>query len=45
MARVTKTDEIILWLSLVRIGQMLGSDTRLAKAVHDAIDVVISVTR
>ena len=32
-------------LSLVRIGQMLGSDTRLAKAVHDAIDVVLHATR
>lgn len=40
-----KIDEIILWLSLVRIGQMLGSDTRLAKAVHDAIDAVLQATR
>jgi hypothetical protein len=40
-----KIDDWVLWLSLVRIGQMLGSDTRLAKAVHDAIDAVISATR
>lgn len=40
-----KIDDVILWLSLVRIGQMLGSDTRLAKAVHDAIDAVLMATR
>jgi hypothetical protein len=40
-----KIDDVILWLSLVRIGQMLGSDTRLAKAVHDAIEVVLLATR
>jgi hypothetical protein len=40
-----KIDDVILWLSLVRIGQMLGSDTRLAKAVHDAIDIVLHATR
>lgn len=40
-----KIDDVILWLALVRIGQMLGSDTRLAKAVHDAIDAVLLSTR
>lgn len=40
-----KIDDVILWLSLVRIGQMLGSDTRLAKAVHDAIEIVLHTTR
>lgn len=40
-----KIDDVILWLSLIRIGQMLGSDTRLAKAVHDAIEGVLMATR
>jgi hypothetical protein len=30
-------------LLLVRIGQELGTDSRLARAVHDAIDAVLAI--
>jgi hypothetical protein len=30
-------------LLLVRIGQELGTDSRLARAVHDAIDAVLAL--
>jgi hypothetical protein len=32
-------------LVLVKIGQDLGSDTRLARAVHDMIEFLIAFTR
>ena len=28
---------------LIRIGQELGTDSRLARAVHDAIDAVLAI--
>jgi hypothetical protein len=36
-------NDAILSLLLVRIGQELGTDSRLARAVHDAIDAVIAI--
>ena len=32
-------------LVLIRFGQELGSDTRLAHAVHDVIELLIAFTR
>jgi hypothetical protein len=32
-------------LVLVKIGQELGSDTRLAHAVHDVIELLLAFTR
>jgi hypothetical protein len=32
-------------LALVKIGQELGSDTRLAHAVHDVIELLLAFTR
>ena len=42
MTRPTWTDAI-RGLLLVRIGQELGTDSRLARAVHDAIDAVLAI--
>lgn len=42
MTRPTWNDAIRSLL-LVRIGQELGTDSRLARAVHDAIDAVLSI--
>lgn len=36
-------DSMIRSLILVRIGQELGTDSRLARALHDAIDALISL--
>ena len=35
-------DSIIRALVLVRIGQELGADTRLARAVREAIDAILT---
>lgn len=32
-------------LVLVRLGQELGSDSRIAKAVHDVIEILLSLQR
>jgi hypothetical protein len=32
-------------LVLVRLGQELGTDSRLARAVHDCIEIVLAVIR
>lgn len=32
-------------LVLVRIGQELGTDSQLARAVHDAIDAILALVR
>jgi hypothetical protein len=37
--------EALQSLVLVKIGQELGSDTRLARAVHDVIELLIAFTR
>lgn len=42
MTRPNWTDAI-RGLLLVRIGQELGTDSRLARAVHDAIDAVLAI--
>lgn len=36
-------NDAIRSLLLVRIGQELGTDSRLARAVHDAIDAVLAI--
>jgi hypothetical protein len=36
---------MIQTLVLVRLGQELGSDSRLAKAVHDLFDAMLTVLR
>jgi hypothetical protein len=42
MTRPTWT-AAIRGLLLVRIGQELGTDSRLARAIHDAIDAVLAI--
>ena len=42
MTRPTWNDAIRSLL-LVRIGQEVGTDSRLARAVHDAIDAVLAI--
>ena len=37
--------EALQSLVLVKIGQELGSDTRIARAVHDVIELLIAFTR
>jgi hypothetical protein len=32
-------------LVLVKLGQELGSDSRLARAIHDAIEILLAVTK
>ena len=36
---------IIQTLVLVRLGQELGTDSRLARAIHDLFDAVLTVLR
>lgn len=36
---------VIHALVLVRLGQELGSDSRLARAVHDLIELVVAVVK
>lgn len=38
-------DGLLTALVLVRLGQELGSDTRLARAVHDLIAAIVTVVR
>jgi len=42
MSRLTWS-AVVRSLLLVRIGQELGTDSRLARAVHDAIDAVLAI--
>jgi hypothetical protein len=42
MHRLTWTT-LVHYLLLIRIGQELGTDSRLARAVHDAIDALIAL--
>lgn len=42
MRRVNWTS-LLTALSLVRIGQELGSDTRLARAVHDLVAALLTL--
>lgn len=44
MRRITWS-EALQALALVKIGQELGSDTRLAHAVHDVIELLLAFTR
>ncbi len=39
----TKWSAIVRSLVLVRIGQELGTDSQLARAIHDAIDAVLAI--
>jgi len=39
------TDRLILWLTLVRLGQELGSGGQLAGLVAEMIDAVIGILR
>jgi hypothetical protein len=32
-------------LVLIRLGQELGTDSRLARAIHDVIEIVVAVVR
>jgi hypothetical protein len=38
-------DDLIRTLVLVRLGQLLGSESTAARAVHDLIDAVFSIVR
>ena len=38
-------DSVLQSLVLVRLGQELGTDSRLARMIHDAIELVIAVVR
>lgn len=38
-------DRALTALVLVRLGQELGSDTRLARAVHDLLSALLAVIR
>jgi len=42
MTRLTWT-ALLRGALLVRIGQELGTDSRLARAVHDAIDALLAI--
>jgi hypothetical protein len=39
----TTWSSIVRSLVLVRIGQELGTDSQLARAIHDAIDAVLAI--
>lgn len=46
MPRLRMTiDRMIHTLVLVRLGQELGTDSRLARAVHDAIEILVSLVK
>jgi hypothetical protein len=36
---------IVHSLVLIRLGQELGSDSRLARAIHDVIEIVVTFVR
>ena len=38
-------DDLIRTLVLVRLGQLLGSESTAARAVHDLIEAVFSIVR
>jgi len=38
-------DDLIRTLVLVRLGQLLGSESTAARAVHDLVEVVFSIVR
>jgi hypothetical protein len=38
-------DDLIRTLVLVRLGQMLGSESTAARAVHDLVEAVFSIVR
>lgn len=44
MARI-KWDQLMTALVLVRLGQELGTDSRLARAIHDLIFLVVTIWR
>lgn len=44
MPRV-KLNSLLHALVLVRLGQELGTDSRLARAVHDMIELVVAVLK
>jgi hypothetical protein len=39
----TQIDSVLRALLLIRIGQELGTDSRLARAVHDAIAAIMAL--
>ena len=44
MARI-KWDQLMTALVLVRLGQELGTDSRLARTIHDLIFLVVTIWR
>jgi len=38
-------DDIVRSLVLIRLGQLLGSDSTAARAVHDLVEAVFSIVR
>ncbi len=40
-----RTNDLIVWLVLVRIGQELGTDSPLARAIHDFVVALVSLVR
>jgi hypothetical protein len=38
-------DDLVRSLVLIRLGQMLGSDSTAARAVHDLVEAVFSIVR
>jgi len=38
-------DELVKSLLLIRLGQMLGSDSNTARAVHDLVESLLSICR
>jgi len=38
-------DDIVRTLVLIRLGQMLGSDSTAARAVHDLVESLLSICR
>lgn len=40
-----RSNDVILWLVLVKIGQELGTDSPLARAVHDVLAALVAIGR
>lgn len=40
-----RSNDMILWLVLVKIGQELGADSPLARAVHDVLAALFAIGR
>jgi hypothetical protein len=38
-------DDLVRSLVLIRLGQLLGSDSTAARAVHDLVEAVFSIVR